>query len=98
MEKTISATQARIHFGEVLQQVKNGPVIVERSGEPLAVVLSKHAYDQLIAGVNQSSWLSLLEETHRRIRAERKGEPLPPPEEILDNLRQERNASLDPLR
>lgn len=98
MEKRYSATQARIHFGEVLQQVKNGPVIVERSGEPLAVVLSKNAYDQLVAGENQSSWRSLLEETHRRIRAERKGEPLPPPEEILDDLRQERNDTFDHLR
>lgn len=42
-------------------------------------------------------WRYLLEETHRRIRAERKGDPLPPPEEILDELRQERDAAFDRL-
>jgi len=40
MDKTISATQARIHFGEVMQDAQNGPVIVERDGKPQVVILS----------------------------------------------------------
>lgn len=98
MQKIISATEARIHFGEVLQQVNNGPVVVERNGESIAIVLSKDEYDRLVSEAKQGNRMSLLEETHRRIRAERKGKPLPSPEEMLDDIRQERHASFDHLR
>jgi len=49
MLKTISATKARINFGDVMKQAKIAPVIVERSGKAEVVILSKKAYDQLIA-------------------------------------------------
>lgn len=49
MLKTISATKSRIHFGDVMKQAKIAPVIVERDGKAEVVVISKKAYDQLIA-------------------------------------------------
>jgi len=82
MENTISVTEARIHFGEVLQQIKNGPVIVEYRGKPIAVVLLKTDYDRLITSPKHNGWEILLEETPRRVRAEQKGKPIPPPEDI----------------
>ena len=48
MEKTISAFEARRNFGKVLQDVaaSNAKVIVERHGEPVAVVVPVEVYRQ----------------------------------------------------
>jgi prevent-host-death family protein len=42
MQRTMSATEARIHFGELMQHVveQKEPVIVEHSGKPYVVVIS----------------------------------------------------------
>jgi prevent-host-death family protein len=41
IERTVTATEARVHFGELLDAVaeKGDAVIVERAGRPLAVVV-----------------------------------------------------------
>ena len=48
MEKTISAFEARRNFGKILQEVLvNGDkIIVERHGEPVAVVVPVSVYEQ----------------------------------------------------
>lgn len=48
MEKTISAFEARRNFGRILQEVltKGDSVVVERHGEPVAVVVSVSLYEQ----------------------------------------------------
>lgn len=47
---TISATEARIHFGDVLKRVENNETItVERGGHPKAVILSINEYKRLRA-------------------------------------------------
>ena len=42
MPKTMTATQARTHFGDVMRQiVENGePIIVERAGKPQVAMIS----------------------------------------------------------
>ena len=47
---TISATQARVHFGEVIKRayVSQEPVVVEKDGIPVVVVLSFPYYEQLL--------------------------------------------------
>lgn len=46
----ISATQARVHFGEVIKRAYVGrePVVVEKDGIPIVVVLSFPYYEQLL--------------------------------------------------
>jgi prevent-host-death family protein len=40
-ERTVSATEARVHFGDLLESVQRGDVVfVERAGKPVAVVVS----------------------------------------------------------
>jgi len=93
MYPTISATEARIHFGEVMRRARQGPIIVERDGKPEVVVLSKESFDALLAGLAGSAgWKKLLEEAHQRVRADLAGRTLPEPESILSELRQERYA------
>ena len=94
MLKTISATNARIHFGDVMKQAKIAPVIVERDGKAEVVVLSKRAYDQLVAAKPQKDWRKLLEEAHDSIREALNGQELPDPAEMIRQGREERDEQL----
>jgi prevent-host-death family protein len=98
MELTISATQARIHFGEIMQQAQTSPVLVEKDGKPVVVVLSKQAYDALVASAARRSRYELLQDAHRRVRDELGGSSLPSPEEIIRQERQARTGELGDLR
>jgi PHD/YefM family antitoxin component YafN of YafNO toxin-antitoxin module len=50
MQRTMSATEARIHFGELMQHVveQKEPVIVEHSGKPY-VIATLHPETMLTA-------------------------------------------------
>ena len=94
MLKTISATKARINFGDVMKQAKIAPVIVERGGKAEVVILSKKAYDQLIATRKKTDLQKRLEELHARIRSELAGKTLPDPADIIRQGREERDEQL----
>lgn len=94
MLKTISATKARINFGDVMKQAKIAPVIVERGGKAEVVVLSKKAYDQLVAKKKDKDWRILLEEAHESIRIALNGRELPDPAEMIRQGREERDEQL----
>ena len=94
MLKTISATKARINFGDVMKQAKIAPVIVERGGKAEVVVLSKKAYDQLIAAKDKNDLKKRIEELHTKIRAELAGRTLPDPAEVIRQGRKERDEQL----
>ena len=94
MLKTISATKARINFGDVMKQAKIAPVIVERSGKAEVVVISKKAYDQLIAKEEKTDLKKRLEDLHAQIRTELAGRTLPDPADIIRQGREERDEQL----
>ena len=99
MKYTVSATDARIRFGEIMRRAKKGPVIVERGGKPEVVVISKQEYDRLAGNVPQLDWRKKLDELHERLRVELAGRTLPEPEEIIRQGREERDEQLlDNLR
>ena len=58
------------------------------------VVLSKQAYDELIAGSTQPAWRTLLKEAHESICAALAGRELPDPAEIIRQGREERDEQL----
>ncbi len=103
MGRVISATEARIRFGELIRKVVEDqePVIVERGGKPYVVVISFEEYNKLRAGKLQPAWRDTLEEMVHlgaEIKARRGEQPLiPPPEEIIHELREERDAGLTGL-
>jgi prevent-host-death family protein len=102
MEQTMTATAARIRFGEVLRRVAEGGqrIIVERAGQPQAVIISVAEYEWLKA-VRQEGWQKALEraiQVGHKIQARRGGQPLTPPEEIIRQGREERDAQLTGLR
>lgn len=100
MEQVISATEARVHFGELMRRVveTDMPVTVERDGKAQVVVLSKQAYDQLCDGKKAKDWRELVKQSRARIKAELDGKPFPPPEDIIREMREERDAYLADLR
>jgi len=101
MKRAVSATEARIHFGELMRRVVESqePIIVERGGKPHVVVLSVNQYEDLLAGQQeQEDWRELVQQAREQIRAELGERELPPPEEVLRQMREERDAQLLALR
>ncbi len=95
MNKTVSATDARIRFGELIQDAQLGPVVVERGGKPIVVVLSVQEYDRLLSGQTRKSWRELVAEAHERVRIDLQGRVLPDPAVVLQQIREERDQKYD---
>ena len=95
MLKTISATKARINFGDVMKQAKIAPVVVERGGKAEVVVLSKKAYDQLVSAKAHADVQKRIEGLHKKIRTELKGKSLTDPAELIRQGREERDEQLN---
>jgi len=92
MRKVVSATEARIRFGELMRQVVESqePVIVERGGQSHVVVLSVEEYERLLQSQQEpDDWLDLVRQARAQIEADLGGRTLPPPEEMLAQIREE---------
>ncbi len=103
MERTISATEARVHFGRWMRHVseRGESVVVERAGKPVVVLVAAREYERLRAlgeGRPGPGALAHLEAFRARILARRGGEPLPPPEDVIGVSREERGRELAPVR
>lgn len=94
MLKTISATQARINFGDVMKQARVAPVIVERGGRAEVVVLSKKAYDQLVSRQANPNLQKRIEDLQGKIRVELAGRNLPDPADLIRQGREERDEQI----
>lgn len=101
MQRTVSATDARIHLGELMRQVaeQNQAIVIEHSGKPHAVLLSMETYERLLAAQEaQQDWRELVARARDQMRVDLDGRPLPPPEAILRAARETRDDQLDHLR
>ena len=47
--KTIAAREAKNHFGNLIDDARSEPILVERNGRRAVVVLAPERYDELIA-------------------------------------------------
>jgi prevent-host-death family protein len=101
MKRTMSATDARIRFGELMRWVVEGkqPVIVERGGKPHVVVISVDEYERLVAGRQDgTTWQDLVRQARDQIATELGDRELPPPEDVIRQMREERDAQLLAVR
>ena len=94
MSRAVSATEARIHFGQLMQEVveSHEPIIVERGGKPHVVLLSIAQYGRLKAAQPRDTWREELEQAIQvgaAIKARRGGWPLTAPEEMVRRARKE---------
>ncbi len=100
MERQMSATQARVNFGEVLRYVteEQQPIIVKRAGKPQAVIIAIEEYERLKETHQpEPDWRTVLDQAlqlGKAINARRGGEPLPDAAEIIHQMREERDAQL----
>ena len=99
VERVVTATEARVRFGELMRRVveEQETVIVERAGKQQVVVLSVTEYEQLRTARRKEDWRQVLQqamELGERIRARRGGRPLPPAEEVIREMREERGEQL----
>ncbi|HUW96316.1 MAG TPA: type II toxin-antitoxin system Phd/YefM family antitoxin [Anaerolineae bacterium] len=100
MERVVSATEARIRFGELMRQAveTRGAIVVERGGKPHVVVLSVEEYQRLLKRERQGEWKELVQGARAQIEADLGGRTLPPPEEILAQAREGRDEQLLAMR
>jgi prevent-host-death family protein len=101
MQRTLSATEARVHFGELLRRVAEEQeiVVVERGGKPQAVVLPVAEYERLLAARQEpEDWWVLVERAREQARNELGDRELPSPDEIIRQMREERDEQLVGLR
>jgi prevent-host-death family protein len=91
MKKTVSATEARVHFGELLRGVaeEDETYIVERSGKPTAVLVSFEEYQETQKHKPKERWEILLEESQRIFRES--GAEVPDAVKLINEGRQERD-------
>lgn len=97
MGRSVSATEARVHFGELVRRVgENGEtVVVERGGKPAIVVMPVAEYARLRdAATGASDWRELLNKAHAAIRAQLGRRRLPNPVEVIRKAREERDEQL----
>ncbi|MCF8084868.1 MAG: type II toxin-antitoxin system Phd/YefM family antitoxin [Deltaproteobacteria bacterium] len=97
MKRVVTATEARIRFGELLRRVAENreSVIVERGGKPQAVVLSVSEYERLVEGQqDRNEWKTLVAEARDKIRFELGDRELTPPEDVIAKTREERDEQL----
>ena len=45
--KTVAAKEAKNAFGALLDDAQRAPVVVEKKGRPVVVVVSKHDFDEM---------------------------------------------------
>ncbi|MFC2037257.1 type II toxin-antitoxin system Phd/YefM family antitoxin [Chloroflexota bacterium] len=100
MGRVVSATEARIRFGELMRQAveNHEAIIVERGGKPHVVVLSVEEYERLLKGQQQSDWKDLVQGARAQVQADLGGRTLPRPEEILEQVREGRDEQLLAMR
>lgn len=99
--RTISATEARVHFGELMRRARaEGPITVERGGAPQVVVMSVEQYARLKSASGEATeepWEIKAREARRMFREHLKktGAKLPDAVEIIREGREIRDRQID---
>lgn len=96
MDDVVSATEARIHFGELTRRAveQRKPIVVERSGQPHVVILAYDQYERLLDQQKPADWRESVQRARAQIEKELKGRRLPPPAQVLARAREERDEQL----
>lgn len=96
MTKRVSATQARVHFGEILRTVQEDgeTIVVERGGHAAAVILPVAAYERMGNETRSRNWRARIAALHGLWESELGRRQLPDAVEVIRKGREERDAQL----
>jgi prevent-host-death family protein len=97
MDKTVNATEARIRFGELMREAQKSPITVVRDGKAEVVIISKKAYDRLVSNLQPRGWRELVAVTRERIAVDLASRAMPLPDELLFEMREDRDEQSDYL-
>ncbi len=81
--ETLTASDAKREFGEMLLKVQKEPIGINKNGKPVAVVLSASEYEQL--ETLREAWLKI--EIQKGIKSVKDGHILDG-KKVMDELRQ----------
>lgn len=97
MARAISATEARVHFGEVVRSANetNEPIFIEKAGKEVAVLLSPAEYRRLTGTDKKEDWWELVLESQRLFAKNRKPGIEMDVAELIRADREERDAQFD---
>jgi prevent-host-death family protein len=103
MVHSVSATEARVRFGELLRRVVEDreTIVVERGGEPQVVVLPIAEYLSLRSVGQPADWRAALMtavSVGEKIACRQAGRSVTPSEEVLAQVREDRDEQLVDLR
>jgi prevent-host-death family protein len=103
MERKVKATEARVHFGELMKRAvdQGETIIVERAGVPQVVIMPVKEFEKLKARREAKGRPLALQRAlqlragiqKRRERDGRRG-PFPDMSDLLEELRDERDAEI----
>lgn len=100
MERIVSATEARVRFGEMMRRVVEDAeaIIVERDGKRQVALISIDEYELFKAQKREEpEWRAMLAEVHKLVAQEIGDRELPPADEIIRQMREERDAHIQNL-
>jgi prevent-host-death family protein len=99
-ERRMTATEARVHFGEVLRHAKNegNAVIVERDGHEEVAIISMDEYRRMRSRrLSPDELLAQVARTHALILAELGDRELPPVDQMIAEMRADWDPECDDL-
>ena len=93
-ERVVTATEAHVNFGELMQVVaeQNQTVFIARGGKPYVVMLSMEEYTLI-----KNDWEAMVESVRTRIATEAGTKVLPSAVEIIRQGREARSGELADL-
>jgi prevent-host-death family protein len=99
MNRRVSATQARVHFGEILRAVheEGETIVVERGGRAMAVILPMTTYERLGGQAQARNWQARITALHSLWEGDLAGRELPDAVAVLREGREKRDDQLDEL-
>ena len=99
-ESRVSATEARVHFGEMMRRAEHGEtLVVERSGEPRVILMSIEQYRKLRQDPESDKegdmpeWEKKLKEVREKASRELAGKHIDW-EQVIHDMREERSRHL----
>lgn len=95
----VTEAEARKRLGELIRDVTEGQetVLIEKDGESQAVVISMDEYTRLRARTQETGhqdWKRRVDRLQERVSQELGGGSLPPAEEVIRKMREERDEQI----
>lgn len=94
----VTEVEAKNRFSELLRDVAEGQttLLIEKDGEPQAVVISLNEYTRLIEKIPPpgEDWKARVDQIRARVAEELGNRPLPPAEDMIRRMREERDERI----